>query len=69
MTPEQQEITKRTSEIKSELKALFNSNMKISDWDIPEADDQAIATMLVSVMQEALDELKADITQGNYDTY
>ena len=69
MTPEQQEITKRKAEIASELKALFNTNMKISDWDIPEADDQTIATLLVEVMQEALDKLKADIVRGDYDTY
>ena len=69
MTPEQQEITRRKAEIASELKALFNTNMKISDWDIPEADDQKIATMLIDVMQEAVDELRADIARGDYDTY
>jgi len=69
MTPEQQEITKRKAEIASELRALFEANMKISDWDIPEADDQTIATLLVEVMQEALDELKADVAQGKYATY
>ena len=69
MTPEEQEITKRKVEITSELKALFNANMKISDWDIPEADDHQIATMLLDVIQEALDELKADVAQGTYDTY
>ena len=69
MTPEQQEITKRKDEIASELRALFEANMKIADWDIPEADDQTIATLLVEVMQEALDAIKADVAQGKYATY
>ena len=69
MTPEQQEITKRKAEIASELRALFEANLKIADWDIPEADDQTIATLLVGVMQETLDAIKEDVAQGKYATY
>ena len=69
MTPEQQDIANRKAEIVAEFKVLFKANMKIADWDIPEADDQQIATLLVEAMQEALDEIKAEVAEGKYKTY
>jgi len=69
MTPEQQEIEKRKKTITKELRLLFKANMKISDWDIPEADDQKVATLLLTVMQEALDGIKEEIAEGRYKTY
>ena len=69
MTPEQQEITKRKDKIASEMRALFETNMKISDWDIPEANDQQVATLLLDVMAEALEAIKQDVAEGKYNTY
>jgi len=69
MTPQEQEIEKMRSSIKTEMKLIFKANMKIFDWDIPENDDKKSAEMITHVMQEALDELKAEIAEGKYDTY
>jgi len=69
MTPQEKEIEKMCSSIKTEMKLIFKANMKIFDWDIPENDDRTSAQMIADVMQEALDELKAEIAEGKYDNY
>ena len=65
----QKELQSRRGEIKKSLEMLFKTNMKITDWDIPEADDKKVAQTLVDMMQEELDELKSDIKNGKYDNY
>jgi hypothetical protein len=69
MTPQEQEIEKMRSSIKKELRLIFKANMKIFDWDIPENDDRQSAELIVQTMQEALDEVKQEITEGKYDNY
>ncbi len=65
----EKELESRKSEIRAGLKLLFKANMTITDWDIPEVDDHEAAKQLVVIMQEALDEIKAEITEGKYDFY
>jgi len=69
MTPQEQEIAKMKESIRTELRLLFKANMKIFDWDIPENDDRTSAEMISGVIQEALDELKAEIANGKFDQY
>ena len=69
MTPQEQEIDKMRDEIKKEVRLAFKANMKIFDWDIPENDDRKSAELIIAVMQEALDELKQEIANGNYNQY
>jgi hypothetical protein len=69
MTPQEQEIEKMQGEISTELKAVFKTNMKIFDWDIPENDDRKSAELIIDVMQKAMDELKAEVKAGKYDQY
>ncbi len=69
MDAEKKELQSRKSEIKKELKLLFKANMKITDWDIPEADDKKSAEILVQIFQEGLDEIKRDIEEGKYNNY
>ena len=63
------ELTSRKSEIQKELEILFKTNMKITDWDVPEADDKEAAKILLSMLQEKLDAISADIESGKYDNY
>jgi len=63
------ELTSRKSEIQKELEVLFKTNMKITDWDVPEADDAEAAKVLLSILQEKLDAISADITAGKYNNY
>ncbi len=69
MTPQEQEIDKMKSEIKKEVRLAFKANMKIFDWDIPENDDRKSAELIISVMQEAMDELKQEIANGEFNQY
>ena len=69
MTPEEKEIVKLKDEIKAELRVIFKANMKIFDWDIPEANDQRAAELIVATMQEALDEIKTEVANGEYANY
>jgi len=69
MTPQEQEIKKMKSEIKKEVRLAFKTNMKIFDWDIPENDDRKSAELIIAVMQEAMDELKQKIANGDFDQY
>jgi len=65
----QKELESRKAEIRSSMKLLFKANMKITDWDVPEADDNEAAKILLKILQEALDEIKEDVVSGKYDYY
>jgi hypothetical protein len=65
----QKELLGRKPEIQAAMQLLFKTNMKITDWDIPEADDKEGANILLDIMQEALDTIKADVEAGKYDNY
>jgi len=69
MSPQQQEIEKMKPEIKQEVRLAFKANMKIFDWDIPENNDRASAELIINAMQEAIDELRAEIANGKFDQY
>lgn len=63
------EFESRRSEIEKALELLFKANMKISDWDIPEADDTEAATILLAILQEKLDAIREDVKSGKYTNY
>ena len=65
----QKELESRRSEIKKAMELIFKANMKITDWDVPEADDSEAANILLKILQETLDEIKADVVAGEYDYY
>ena len=69
MTPQEQEINKMKDEIKKEVRLAFKANMKIFDWDIPENDDRKSAELIIAAMQEAMDELKQEIANGDFNQY
>lgn len=69
MNPVKQDILSRKNEIVTEVRAVFKANMKITDWDVPEADDALAGELILQIMQEALDTLKAELKEGKYDNY
>jgi hypothetical protein len=69
MTPQEQEIHKMKDEIKKEVRLAFKANMKIFDWDIPENNDRKSAELIIAAMQEAMDELKQEIANGDFNQY
>ena len=69
MNVQEKEMTLMKSEITKEVRAVFKTNMKIFDWDIPENDDKVSATLILKAMQEALDELKDEVAAGKFNNY
>ena len=69
MDPVQKELESRRKAIAKELELLFKANMKITDWDVPEADDREAAKMLLQIFREELEKIQADIEAGKYDNY
>lgn len=69
MNPVEKEIESRRDEIAKELRLIFKANMKITDWDVPEADDRLAAKLILKVMREELDKLEEEVDLGKYDNY
>ena len=69
MNPVEQDISRRKNEIISEVNGVFKLNMKITDWDVPEADDELAGKMIIDIMQEALDALKVKLDAGKFKDY
>ncbi len=69
MNPVEQDISRRKDEIISEVNALFNANIKFTDWDVPEADNELAAKLIIEIMQEALDGLKGKVDAGDFKDY
>ena len=63
------ELESRKAEIRKGMELLFKANMKITDWDVPEADDNEAANIILNILQEVLDEIKVDVDTGKYDYY
>jgi len=54
----EKELLSRKDEIKKELRFLYNTNMRITEWDVPESDKKEASKLLLNILQEGLDELK-----------
>ena len=65
----QKELYSRKDEIERSLELLFKTNMKITDWDVPEANDQEAAEILVKILSDKLDAIKDDIKSKKYLNY
>lgn len=65
----EKELTSRKEEIKNELQLLFKANMKITDWDVPEADDEEASKILLDFFKESIKDIEQDINDGKYKNY
>ena len=63
------ELAGRKNEIQKEVDILFKANMKITDWDVPEADDKQAAELILKIIEERLSKIRSDIVAGKYDYY
>ena len=65
----QKELISRKTEIQLAVEVLFKANMKITAWDVPEVDDKEGAKILLDMIQEKIDAIRADVEAGKYDNY
>jgi hypothetical protein len=63
------DISSRKDEIQEELRSIFEKNLKITDWNIPEADDLQAAKALVLILEEELQNIKKDVDAGKYNNF
>ncbi len=68
-TATQKDLSNRLDEIRDDIEELFKQNLKITDWNVPEADDQDASEILLSIFEEKLDEIKEDVKNGKYKNY
>jgi len=66
MDATQKDMASRQDEIQQELQLLFEANMKISAWNVPEVDDLEAATLLLEILQQQLDTIHTDVKSGKY---
>jgi len=65
-TPVEKDFKHRKEEIKDSLEFLFTHNLKIVDWDVPEANDQESAEILINILEDKLREIKENVENGKY---
>ncbi len=63
------ELAVRKAEIEKELELLFKANMKITDWDVPEADDAEAADIILNIMDKKIKQLRSEVKAGKYTNY
>lgn len=62
----QKELLSREDDIRDSLESLFKNQIRITDWDVPEANDQEASEILVDILSKKLDEIKVDVKNGKY---
>ncbi|NKQ41123.1 MAG: universal stress protein [Sulfurovum sp.] len=65
-SPIQKDLHNREDEIKDDLESFFYDNLKIANWNVPEADNQEIAEGLISILAEKLNEINQKVKDGEY---
>jgi len=65
----EKELASRKPKIEKEVELLFKANMKIIDWDVPEADDKEGAKILLGIIEGKIKQIRADVEAGKYDNY
>lgn len=69
LTMTEKEIYDRTEAIEEQLELLFKTNMKITNWDVPESDDKKAAEMIIEILERKVTKLRDDVINGKYDYY
>ncbi len=68
-TPVQIDLHRRKDDIRDDFEALFKSNLRVTDYNVPEPDDQNASEILISILEEKLNEIKNDVKDGKYKDY
>lgn len=63
------DLAEREAEIEEAIELLFKANMKITDWDVPEADDTKAANIILNIMEKKIHQLRDDVKAGKYENY
>ncbi|MCK5293328.1 MAG: STAS/SEC14 domain-containing protein [Arcobacteraceae bacterium] len=65
----QKELSDREEDIRDSLENLFVDNIKITNWDVPEANNQEASEILIDILSKKLEEIKVNVKNGKYENY
>ena len=65
-TAVQKDLKSRKKAIEDELQELFEENLNIVDYNVPEPNDQDAAEILITILEDKLNEIKASVEAGKY---
>ena len=65
-TPIQKDLISRKESIENQLESLFLSNLKITDYNTPEPDNQDASEIIIKILEDKLQEIKSDTQNGKY---
>ncbi|MFT5661682.1 MAG: hypothetical protein ACI9TV_002329 [Sulfurimonas sp.] len=68
-TPIEKDLHSRKDSIRNDLESLFKSHMRVTDYNVPEPNDQDVSELLIDILSEKLDEIKDDVKNGMYKNY
>ena len=66
VSPVQKDLESRKEEIMDALETFFKENIKFTNWNVPEANDQEIAEGLMAILKEKLDEIDQKVKEGKF---
>lgn len=66
ISPVQKDLESRREEIMDDVETFFKENLKFTNWNVPEANDQEIAEGLMAILTEKLDEIDQKVKEGKY---
>lgn len=69
MDIQHKELAKMHTEIVADVRGVFEKNVTVFDWDIPENDDTKSATLILELMKKELTAIESDIKAGKYDNF
>jgi len=69
ITPVQKDLYSRKEAIRDDLESLFKSNLRVTDFNVPEPDGQDSSQILINILEEKLNEIKNDVQAGKYRNY
>jgi len=58
---EKKEVAKLKSDIKSDIKSIYENYLSVSGWDVPENDENASARLILDAIKEAVKEIEESL--------
>ncbi|EQB40436.1 hypothetical protein M947_01165 [Sulfurimonas hongkongensis] len=68
-TPVQKDMHSRKKDIQDELESLFKSNLRVTNYNVPEPNGQKSSEILVEILEEKLRSIQDDVKAKKYMHY
>jgi len=69
ITPVQKDMHSRKKDIQDELESLFKSNLRVTDYNVPEPNGQNASEILLEIFEEKLRSIQDDVKAKKYMNY